>query len=434
MTCNFEGITGIHPDGFTGALLAGESILDGAVILHGPTGCRGHHSALSERAFPRDDVEERLNFMQPFYFGQPRIPTTYLDGDDFVFGAREKLVRAIRETAKQGPALITIVNSPGAALIGDNISQAIVESGAEVPCATVEMPGLSCSLAEGYQQGLIAVLEALSPARETMEQLTVALVGLSIAYQHWVGGVEELRRLLGLCGIRVVCALGGGSSVEECRQLSRAACYAVVHDEYANQVAPWLTEHLGGAAVASETGAPVGFAATEAWVKAVADAVGADPTPALKDILAERRRVSRLVGQATGSSAVIKGMTFAVQGDPSIALPLARWLYDYMGMLPVAVETPGAAGTPLAGRLRAWLTAVGCAEAWQKSWLEEQPDLLFADGQQVTQARATGGNGVELMLPTGAFLDIVPKAILGAAGSSWLVEQVLRELSWMLWA
>ena len=165
MTCNFEGITGIHPDGFTGALLAGESILDGAVILHGPTGCRGHHSALSERAFPRDDVEERLNFMQPFYFGQPRIPTTYLDGDDFVFGAREKLVKAIRETAKQGPALITIINSPGAALIGDNISQATVESGAEVPCATVEMPGLSCSLAEGYQQGLIAVLEALSPVR-----------------------------------------------------------------------------------------------------------------------------------------------------------------------------------------------------------------------------------------------------------------------------
>ena len=55
-------------------------------------------------------------------------------------------------------------------------------------------------------------------------------------------------------------------------------------------------------------------------------------------------------------------------------------------------------------------------------------------GSRSTQARATGGDGVELMLPTGAFLDIMPKAILGAAGSSWLVEQVLRELSWMLWA
>ena len=42
----------VQPDGFTGALLACESILDGAVVLHGPTGCRAHHSALSEMVFP----------------------------------------------------------------------------------------------------------------------------------------------------------------------------------------------------------------------------------------------------------------------------------------------------------------------------------------------------------------------------------------------
>lgn len=434
MTCNFEGTTGIHPDGFTGALLAGESVLDGAVVLHGPTGCRGHHSAMSERAFPRDDASERLNFMEPFYFGQPRIPTTYLDGDDFIFGAKEKLVKAIRETVKREPSLITVINSPGAALIGDNIGQAAAESGSSVPCAVVDMPGLSCPLAEGYQRGLISVLEALSSARRAHEARTVALLGLSIVHQHWEGSVAELRRLLDICGITVLCAVGGGSSVKEYRQLPRAACYAVVHDEYADRVGPWLEKRYGGTVATSGTGAPVGFAATESWVKAVAEVAEVDPAPALADIQARRRRVSRLIGHATGSSAVIKGMTFAIQGDPSVALPLARWLYAYMGMLPVAVETPGAAGTRLAGELCAWLSGIGCVEAWQKSWFEEQPDLLFADGQQVARARAAECGGVELMLPTGAYLDIVPKAVLGAAGSAWLVEQVLRELSWALWA
>ena len=434
MTYDFGRMTGIQPDGFTGILLAGESILDGAVVLHGPTGCRGHHSAMSERAFPRDDVAERLNFLEPFYFGQPRIPTTYLDGDDFVFGGREKLVKAIKETTKRNPSLITVVNSPGAALIGDNIAQAVAESGCTVPCAIVEMPALSCSLAEGYQQGLIAVLEALSPVRRTMEPRTVALVGLSVVHQHWAGSVEELRRLLGLCGIRVTCAVGGGSSVEEYRRLGSAACYAVVHDEYADRIAPWLSERYEGVVATSETGAPAGFEATKVWVRTIAQAVGADPAPALDHILSERRRVSRLIGQATGSSAAIKGMTFAVQGEPSMAFPLARWLYDYLGMLPVAIETPGTEKTKLRARLNEWLESIGCGDAWQRPWLPEQPDLVFADGSEAAHARSIGHGGIELMLPTGAYLDIVPKAMLGVAGSCWLAEQVLRELSWTLWA
>ncbi|PIP40732.1 MAG: hypothetical protein COX19_05000, partial [Desulfobacterales bacterium CG23_combo_of_CG06-09_8_20_14_all_51_8] len=231
MTCNYYEAGRIQPDGFTGVLLAGESVRDGAVILHGPTGCRAHHSAMSESVFPRDDAPERLNFLEPFYFGQPRIPTTYLDGDDFVFGAREKLVRAINATMKRNPSLITIINSPGAALIGDNIIQAVAEAAPSAPCAVVEMSPLSASLAEGYQQGLISVLEALLPVCQIIEPRTVALVGLSIAHQYWAGSVEELRRLLALCNIKVLCAVGAGSSVEEYHALPRAACYAVLHDE-----------------------------------------------------------------------------------------------------------------------------------------------------------------------------------------------------------
>jgi nitrogenase molybdenum-iron protein alpha/beta subunit len=433
MTYKLQGMSGIYPDGFTGALLAGESILDGAVVLHGPTGCRGHHSVMSEHAFPRDDVPERLNFLEPFYFGQPRIPTTYLDGDDFVFGAREKLVTAITEIMKRNPSLLTIVNSPGAALIGDNVIQAVAESKVSIPCAVIEMPALSCSLSEGYQQGLISILHALSLPSGATEARTAALVGLSITHQHWAGSVAELRRLLGLCGIRTLCAIGAGSSIEEYRQVPRAACYAVVHDEYADRIGPWLTEHYGGSLTVSDAGAPLGFAASATWIKAVALALDADPTPALEDIVARRRIVSRLLGQATGSSAALKGMTFAIRADPSIAMPLARWLYEYIGMLPVAVETLNTRETPLAVRLRIWLSGIGCAGAWQMPWYIAKPDLLFADGQQVAAAKGMEGGGVEMTLPARACLDIVPKATLGAIGAAWLIEQILRELWWVLW-
>lgn len=433
MTCNPLSAFGVYPDGFTGALLAGESILDGAVILHGPTGCRAHHSSLSEQTFPRDDVAERLNFQEPFYFGQPRIPTSYLDGDDFVFGAREKLVRAVREVTKRNPSLITIVNSPGASLIGDHLVQAAGVA-TTIPCAVVEMPSLSCSLAEGYQQGLTAVLQALAPAPRPREARTVALLGLSITHQHWAGSVVELRRLLALCGIDVVCAVGAGGGVDEYRELPRAACYAVVHDEYADLIGPWLRERYGGALAAGGLGAPVGFSATIAWVEAVAREAGADPSPAVADIVSQRRRVSRFLGQATGSSALLKGMTFSIQADPSLALPLACWLYEYLGMFPVSVETPPGRETAFRQPLQEWLSAIGCPEAWQLPWHNADPDLLFADGQQVALTKATERRGgVEIMLPSRACLDIVPKAMLGATGGAWLVEQILRELWWVLW-
>lgn len=434
MTYRSGGTLGIYPDGFTGALLAGESIGDGAVILHGPTGCRGHHSAMSEHSFPRDDVPERLNFLEPFYFGQPRIPTTYLDGDDFVFGAKEKLVKALREIVKRNSAIITIVNSPGAALIGDNISQAVVESGVKSPCAVIEMPAISCSMADGYQQGTSAILEALSLTPSTRKRQTVVLVGLSIAHCYWEGSVAELRRLLALCGIEVLCAIGAGSNVNEYRQIPRAACYAVIHDEYADRIVPWLAERYGGSAVSSAMGAPVGFSATAAWIEAVASALGTDPTPALEDILARRRHVSRLIGQVAGSSAIIKGMTFAVRSDTSIALPLAKWLYEYVGLLPVAVETPDChRDNPLAERLRGWLLSIGCEDAWQVPWHAMHPDLFFGDGQHVEAAKATGVGGIEVVLPASAYLNVVPKSMLGAVGSAWFVEHVLRELRWVLW-
>jgi nitrogenase molybdenum-iron protein alpha/beta subunit len=423
----------IYPDGLTGAILAGESVFAGAVILHGPTGCRGHHSVMSEHPFPRDDVQERLNFLEPFYFGQPRIPTTYLDGDDFVFGAKDKLIMAFAEVMKRRPSALTVINSPGAALIGDNIAQAATESGVSEPCAIIEMPALSCSLAEGYQQALLAMFEALCLKSTERMPKTVALIGLSIAHPHWAGSISELRRLLGLCGIEVLCSPGAGGLIEEWRSLPRAACYAIIHGEYGDRVKSWLEHRLGGIAVASDMGAPVGFAATAEWVTAVARALDADPMPALHEIDIERRRVSRLIGLATGSSAVLKGMTFAVTGDPSLAFPLTRWLYDYLGMLPAAVEVIDGQATQVGGNLRSWLSRIGCGDVWQRSWRTAAPDLLFADGQQVEEARDSGIGGIEILFPTAACLDIVPKALLGSTGSTWLMERILNELRWALW-
>lgn len=428
----------VQPDGLTGAILAMEGIEDAAVILHGPSGCRGHHCSLSERAFPRDVPTERLNFFEPFYFGQPRIPTTCLDGDDFVFGAAEKLRGALHAVAAHKPALIAVINSPGAALIGEDLRRITAESGVDVPVASIDMPAISRSMAEGYQQAIAAVLDTLDPKPAAARRpLAVTLVGLSIAHHHWAASLAELRRLLALCGIDVVCAPGAGSPVAEWNRIPEAACHVAIHAEYGERMACRLAERFGGTAVVPHCGAPFGFSATEDWLSEVAEAAGADPAPALAAVKAVRRRVACVLSRVTSLTGAPKGLACGIHADASSALPLARFLYEYLGILPLSVETPE--GEPVQGnwtdRLKVSLARMGCADAWEAPWQNSQADFLLADGCQVVQASVFGipeDGTVELMLPMSGNVNLTPKPLLGAEGAAHLVEKIVNAVSKML--
>ncbi|NSW86932.1 MAG: nitrogenase [Syntrophobacteraceae bacterium] len=438
--CNHQPVScnTVQPDGLTGAILALEGIEDAAVILHGPTGCRGHHCSLSERAFPRDIPDERLNFFEPFYFGQPRIPATGLDGDDFVFGAAEKLRKALATVAARGPALIAVINTPGAALIGEDLRRIAFDSGIAVPVAGIDMPALSRSMAEGYEQAIAAVLDTLdlNPACRRRPK-TVTLLGLSIAHHHWAGSIEEIRRLLALSRIEVVCAPGAGSPVGAWKRIPEAACHVAVHAEYGEQLAWRLAERFGGTAVVPRCGAPFGFTATEEWLREVAEAAGADPAPALAAVKAVRRRVACVLSRITTLTGAPKGLTCSIQADASTALPLVRFLYEYLGILPVSVEIPdeAQANSHWAARLGLALTRMGCADAWQTPWQNARADFLLADGCRAVQGPIFGIPAdccIELVLPMSGCVDLTPKALLGAEGTALLVEKIVNAVSGML--
>lgn len=58
----------------------------------------------------------------PYYFGQPRVPCTYLDMGVFVNGARDRLEDIVSKISSLEPGLIGVINSPGASLIGEDLS------------------------------------------------------------------------------------------------------------------------------------------------------------------------------------------------------------------------------------------------------------------------------------------------------------------------
>jgi len=447
-----------QPDALTGAILAVEGIRDAAVLLNGPTGCKFFHGAVAEGQLPRESSYDPLRFIDEFYFGQPRVPSTYLDGDDYVFGAAGKLRRILPVVAGKGHRLIAVVNTPGAALIGDDLERFVRAADLDVPCVSIESTGYSGTMEDGFQEAVVRVLEALlgrseqagSPERagpaehadptqhagtsESVEpsQPSVALVGVSLFQRFWEGDVAELRRLLGLCGVRTAAVVCAGSTVAELRRLGRAHVAAVVHEELVDRLVPWLSKHAGLRIVrtgdrpaAGLPGTPIGFDGTEGWIRAVCASVGADPAPAVSAVDEARCRAAMHIKRFNSLTGLPKGATFSVRAPASVARPLTTWLHDYLGMIPVDDGGEGSA-------VPAGLVAAAGPEGTAPGPVADVPvaDVVLADGATIARLRAAGSTaaGVEIALPSGGRIDVVPRCLLGAQGALVLLEAVPNAL------
>ncbi|MCP4118818.1 MAG: hypothetical protein GY737_26175 [Desulfobacteraceae bacterium] len=419
----------IPPDSFTGAVMAVESIRDAAVLLNGPTGCKFYHGSISEFLLPRAEYLDPLYYSEEFYFGQPRVPATYLDDYDYVFGATQKLEKILPVVAEKGHSLIAIVNSPGAALIGDDLERFIKNARLPVPCIAMENTGFSDSFAAGFQDGVIQVIKQVAPPPGTPRKHTVNLLGLSIFHHHWQGNLNEITTLLNACGIEVNTVLCAGTTIPRIENLGSAGCNLVIHREYADQLAHFLEERFQVPTLMPSVGAPIGFEATEAWIDEVCDCLDIDPGPAMAVIKGARRRSHEVLNRFNSLTGLPKGATFAVSADASIALPLVTWLYNYLGMVPVAVKLAETVDD-FADELNAFLRKIGCLDAWNADMAGTAPDIVFGSEADISRLRLTGHpfTGIDISLPAASHIHVVEKSFMGAQGTLYLIEKIINGL------
>jgi nitrogenase molybdenum-iron protein alpha/beta subunit len=178
----------ILPDSFTGAIMAAEGVKDGAVLMNGPTGCKFYHGTLADSLYPRTFSVDPLSSWDRFYFGQPRVPCTYLQEEEYISGTAARLREALTAVSAKHPSLITVINSPGAALIGDDLRRIVDESSITVPVAVVDNCGFSQDMGHGFQECLVRMLEALPPVTAE-EPPGLNLVGVSILDHGWDHGL-----------------------------------------------------------------------------------------------------------------------------------------------------------------------------------------------------------------------------------------------------
>jgi len=420
-----------RPDGFIGAVYALEGIEDAATILNAPTGCKMFLARTAEIQYPREFDCDEMRYAEEFFFGQSRLPCTYLDDYDFVFGASQKLEYVFGRVADKGYRFIGVLNSPGASLIGDDLERYLAWSGIGIPSLVVEKPDFSGSFGEGFGKAVRRVVESLNPQPVQVKERCVNLLGVSVWDKEWQESVASLKSLLGRCGISVQAVLCAGSSVEEISRLRAARCNVVIHDETGRAVGEWLEERYGMPLVRSPEGAPFGYEALEAWLKAVSSAVDADPEPGLAEIRRCRERTGRKLMDFHLQTGLPRGATFGVCLEASLAFPVVKCLHAYLGMIPLAVQVPDES-EPFAVALREYLSGAGFGEAWNAPLEPENPpDAVFSNDAVIQRLKSQGHlrAGIALAMPDGSQTAFVPRPPLGSRGLAW----VLQELSEGLW-
>ena len=425
-------------------IFAAEGIRNVIVLLNGPMGCKFYHSTTSAhlmkheplrmadgRPAERSRVEDDI--LNSYFFRQSRVPCTYLDGSDYVYGTAEKVEAALEYFGKKFRFdLLVIVDSPGASLIGDELKELAARVLPDKPVAVLESPGYSEHFSDGYDRAIAALLRQLgpfSPRHRQFPRPRVNLLGVSIWHRYWEGDLLELRRLLDLCGIDAGCCLCAGCTMEEVRALPEADLNLLVYPEMGRETAAFLEENYGTPYYIFP-GPPVGFRATEEAFREICRRLGTDVSPLLAE--SERRRAEAWfqLNDLDQMNYLSAGSSFAVEGMDSVVWAYASFLTEYLGLTPECVSLTGSPDAEMRSQLRALLRSCRAEEAEARDILDSRAELVFADANTIAalHTRQDAFSGIEISLPGMGYVDFVKKTHLGLQGAMFLTEQAVNGL------
>ena len=430
-----------EPDAITGMIFALEGIRDTIVLLNGPMGCRFYHSTTSQflsihpLLYLPDQKGERIpvdyNYLNNWFFRQQRVPCTWLDGYDYVYGTAEKVREAILYIREHiSFELLCIVNAPGASLIGDMLSDLADELLKDKAHLVLESPGFSTSFADGFSQAGLQLLQNIRKLRrmeepegavkdretkgaekikpedgqvsevetETEAKIgpSVNVLGLSLWNRYFEGDREEIRRILSLCGIHAGTFLCADCSLAEIRNMKNAQLNLVLDPEAGLAAAKYLQEEYGTPYYCCQS-LPIGFDAAEKLCKDLCALLHTDDSSFLEESRRSRAYAYYKLNGIYQQSGLPKGARFAVEGSPSQVSAYSAFLTSYLGMRRVKAE---------------------------------EAELVFSDANRIAQLLAMHKTfcGIEINYPGMGYTDLTRKTHLGVQGALFLIEQVINGL------
>ena len=405
------------PESMFGSIIAFEGIVGAQTVINGPTGCKYPPAAKSEDLFLRTASYDPYKYMDRFFFSQPRVPCTYMDSDDLILGTDSKLKELAQIILDDRPDIVGMVNSPGAALIGSKLD---VVDGRDIPIVTVENPGYSRTFDDGFKDTFVSILEKMCKKKDTRKG-TVNIIGLSINELSWRDDIDELRSILSDCGIEVISFIGAGCTVDQIKDSASAELNVILHRNLGDRIAEWYRDVLSIPFI--DPGLPIGFDAVEGWIQGICDRLGADPSMALDKVYAARRRTANEIKHINNYTRVPSGYTFSISANGPLTYHIAKMLYEYLGMLPVAIEAKdGSYNMEISG----FLNDTGLAVS--DDVFDTEADMFLGSATLSSDLLFRGKvqGAVNIESPKMARASIRRRPLLGIEGTMNIIDEVMN--------
>jgi nitrogenase molybdenum-iron protein alpha/beta subunit len=113
-----------RPDSLAGIVAAFEGIRDSYTMLNSPIGCK-YPLGYTSNSLASHVAPVETDSFADFYFGQSRLPCTYTDEQDFVYGTEEKITRALQVLDSKRYGLIGVINQIGRASCRERVFRAV---------------------------------------------------------------------------------------------------------------------------------------------------------------------------------------------------------------------------------------------------------------------------------------------------------------------
>lgn len=409
-----------RPDGFYGSMLASESLIDGMTILHGPGGCRGLSASYSSRYVPR----EFTTIEGDFFFHRSRIPCTYVDCDDYIYGASKKVGMILDLLESKDTKFAVVLESPGASLIGDKLQDEVIGSDMSEKTVILGKCLMSETFARGYDETLCQIAKKLTKKKDKTKG-KVNIVGLPFIAKGCFPLLRELHYLLGVMGLEVIADIGAACTIEQMRQSSEAAANVCICPEYFAETGRYYENELGIPLVRGPLGAPIGYDAISAWISEIAKVTGCDAGPALRIVKDEQDEVFRCINASLGIGEFSNFYTFSLMAEPSIALPLTQFLIKGARVAPVCIELTEK-DEEYERILKELLERTWNLDSLGKEFGSVQSEIAFGPGGMCEYMLQKGvcSTAIDISVPSKDYLDIAPKSIIGLDGCRRIMEKV----------
>jgi len=409
----------IEPDGMVGAIIASESLGLTNTMINGAGGCRSRAQIMMHDLIPSYYPENQKCCRSKYFSRQSRLPCTYLNNDDIIFGTAVKVADGIESVTRVTGKRTLLLDTLGASLICTDYSGLTGSEETDPIFIQSDLSGMSIS--EGYDTVVSAILSSVK--MEEGKDHSVNLLGYGLMDVGWEAGADELCSLLEAMGIRVNCVLGCIPSKEEVLSLPKAELNVLVHPEYSIRTAEMLKERYGTEYLRPSKGAPVGYPALRSFVKEVAERMGTDPAPALKIIDKDAEFVHRRLMNFDRMPFGLHSKGFVIEGDSSVAYPLTVWMMETFGMSPRHIKVTDEEYLP---EIREYLDSCGFSDALMG--IPGDVELYFVDGMKALQGRyeSTTAGYVEIRIPRGRFFDLLDRTLVGTKGCRYILDEVFN--------